>query len=96
MVKYFVGGVLPTSSDGDFFTDHPGYPNVTIITKQELDASGYTLDGDVTTADDGWLDIIVYVDVIDLDVARLALADALGIADPDSIVIEPLGVRRAY
>lgn len=83
MVTFKIHGSLPAPWE-DFFSEDARYPHVTIVTRAEAD----DFPPDVPVIDDGFLDIVVDVDVIDLDVARLALADALGIDNPEDIVIE--------
>lgn len=87
---YSIPGSLPASWE-DFFSCDSRYPHVTILTKAEFDSARAEF-GDPPAADDGWLDIVVDVSCIDLDVARLALADALGVDNPEDIVITERGV----
>lgn len=82
MVNFRISGSLPAPWE-DFLSLTPGVPNVTLMTRDNAEEDGYEEDD----PDDGWLDIVVDVDLIDEDVARLAIADALGIANPEDICI---------
>lgn len=94
MVTYSISGSLPSSWE-DFFSRDDRYPHVTITTKAEHDNDCAEW-GDIPPSEpDGWLDLIVDVSCIDLDVARLALAEALGIDNPEDIIIVQRGVCQA-
>ncbi len=82
MVTFKIYGMLPAPWE-DFFSLDQRYPNVTIMTRDNADDDGYEDDD----PDDGWLDLVVDIDAICLDCARLALADALGIDNPEDIII---------
>ena len=82
MVTYKISGTLPAPWE-DFFSRTAGFPNVTIMTRENACSCGYEDDA----PDDGWLDIVLDLDCIDVDAARLAIACALGIAAPEEIVI---------
>ncbi len=91
MFSFKISGSLPSSWE-DFFSLSDGVPSITIMTRAEFDDCDCESDN---ATPDGWLDIVVDVPYIDLDVARLAIADALKIADPDDIHIIVTGVCRA-
>lgn len=93
-VVYRISGSLPASWE-DFFCADGRYPHATIYTKAEVDSLRDEFGDPPAGVNDGWLDIVVDVDCIDLDVARLALADALGIDNPEDIVIEQAGVCQS-
>lgn len=100
-IIYSITGSLPASWE-DFLSRDGCYPNVTIMTKAESDADeakvGVNPDETVTAAladapsDSKWLDIVVDVPTITEDVARLAIAKAIGIDNPEEIVLEQMGV----
>ncbi len=92
MVTFKICGSLPAPWE-DFLATTDGYPNVTIMTRDEADDNGYE---DDDPDDDGWLDIVVDVDCIDLDVARLALSYALNIDNPEDIVIAQAGFCQSF
>lgn len=86
VIRFRIAGTLPAPWE-DFLALDGNRPNITIMTRANADECG----GEFGDGSDGWLDIIVEVDCIDLDIARLAIADALGIEDPEDIVIEQAG-----
>ena len=83
MVKFRISGALPAPWE-DFFCVEPTHPHITLMTRANADECG----GEYGDGSDGWLDIIVDTDTICEDIARLAIADALGIDNPEDIVIE--------
>ncbi len=86
MITFKISGALPSTWE-DFLSLVPGIPSVTIYTAAEFAECG--------GGTDGWLDVVVDVDAIDEDVARLGIADALGLSNPEEIAILQLGVCRA-
>ncbi|MBX9686218.1 MAG: hypothetical protein K2X27_05920 [Candidatus Obscuribacterales bacterium] len=83
MVTFKIPGSLPAPWE-DFLSLNTGLPSLTIMTRANADEDGFDADAKI---DDGWLDLVVDVDYIDLDVARLVIADALGIENPEEIEI---------
>lgn len=100
-IIYSISGSLPASWE-DFFCRDGGYPSITIMTKSEADADAAKFSVEPSEAvaaalaeaptDSKWLDIVVDVPTIDEDVARLSIAEAIGIDNPEDIVIEQIGV----
>lgn len=86
-INYRITGSLPATWE-DFFCDGP-YKNITLVSRTEHESCDF--DDEPSDGSDGWLDIIVDVDVICEDIAKLAIAEALGIDNPDDIVIEQAG-----
>lgn len=83
MVTYSISGSLPAPWE-DFFCVDKTHPHITLMTRANAEDCG----GEYGDGSDGWLDIIIDVDVICEDIARLAIADALGIDNPEDIVID--------
>lgn len=86
VVVFRISGSLPAPWE-DFFCIDKSRPHITIMTRANADECG----GEYGDGSDGWLDLILDVDIIDEDVARLAIADALGIDNPENVVIEQAG-----
>ena len=86
MIIFRISGTLPAPWE-DFRCIAKTHPNVTLMTRVNAELCGVE-DGD---GSDGWIDIVLDVDEICEDVARLAIADALGIDNPEDIVIEQEG-----
>ncbi len=91
MVTFKISGSLPSPWE-DFLSLSDGVPNITIMTLAEAVDNGFEFDDPVS---DGWLDLVIDVPCIDADAARLAIADALAIGDPEDIVIIEAGFCRA-
>ncbi len=91
MISFKISGSLPSSWE-DFFSLCDGVPHITLMTRVEFDDCDCDAD---TATPAGWLDIVVDVPYIDNDTARLAISDALGIANPDDIAIIEAGFCRA-
>lgn len=86
VVVFRISGTLPAPWE-DFLSLDKSRPNITIMTRAEADEFG----GEYGDGSDGWLDLILDVHIIDEDVARLAIADALGIDNPEDVIIEQIG-----
>jgi hypothetical protein len=82
MTVFTISGSLPAPWE-DFFCREGNYPHFTLMTRENADACGEE-NGDGT---DGWIDLILDVAVIDEDIARLAIAESLGISNPEEIEI---------
>lgn len=83
MVNYRILGAFPCPWE-DFFCPAGTHPNITLMTRAEAEENG----GEYGDGSDGWLDIIIDVDSICEDIARLAIAEALGIDNPEHVIIE--------
>lgn len=86
---FIIPGGLPAPWEDFIAQDKSLAPNFTISTKRSSDEDAETfpnLDPQETT--DGWVDIDIDVPEIDEDVARLAIADHLGIDNPELIIIQ--------
>jgi len=92
MVNFRISGAFPCPWE-DFLSLNPAVPHITLMTRANADEDGYP---DPDDPDDGWLDIVVDVPFIDDDVARLAIADALGIDNPEDIHIEQAGFCQSW
>ncbi|MBX9686678.1 MAG: hypothetical protein K2X27_08250 [Candidatus Obscuribacterales bacterium] len=90
IIGFSIEGNLPALWE-DFIPCSEVFPRITLMTKEEAAHSacetGYC-------AEDNWLNLIVDVRVIDEDVARLALAEALGIDNPEMIAIIEKGLSQ--
>lgn len=86
LIRFRISGSLPAPWE-DFLALDQNYPNITIMTRANADDCG----GEYGDGSDGWCDLILDVDLIDEDVARLAIADALGIDNPEHVLIEQVG-----
>ncbi len=89
-VRFRISGSLPAPWE-DFLCIDKNHPNVTIMTRANAEDCG----GEYGDGSDGWLDLILDVESIDEDVARLAIADALGIANPEDVIIEQVGICQS-
>lgn len=85
MVHFKISGTLPAAWE-DFLALDAGVCNISIYSRSALEQSGIDADAP-ETCPDGWLDIVVDCESVCCDIARLAIADALGIANPEHVVI---------
>jgi hypothetical protein len=88
MIHFRISGAFPCPWEDFYSLDRAAAPHITMMTRANADEDGFPDSG---PSDDGWLDIVVDVPFIDEDVARLAIADALHIANPEDIHIEQAG-----
>lgn len=91
VVRFRISGTLPAPWE-DFLCLDKSHPNLTLMTRANADECG----GECGDGSDGWLDLILDVDTICEDIARLAIADALGIDNPENIVIEQAGFCQSF
>lgn len=90
MVTFKISGSLPAAWE-DFFSQTAGVPNISIYTRDET--AGF--EDAPSGGSDGWLDIVVDCRSICIDVARLAIAEALGIENPEHVCIVEAGLCRS-
>ena len=56
------------------------YPHITFVTRKEFERAG-------EEEDEGWLFIVLDVEIIDLETTRKAIAEAIGVK-PEDVIIE--------
>lgn len=100
-IVYRISGTLPAPWEDFFAPAGSGYPNITIHTADDLKEDLLLPEGSAAPelssvpSADGWLDVVVDLPNICEDAARLAIAEAIGVADPERIVIDQAGVCQS-
>lgn len=90
MVLFRISGSLPAPWEDFVCADESG-PHITLMTRANAEACGQ----ECSDGSDGWLDIVIDVPEIGIDVARLVIAEALGIEDPEDVIIEQAGLCQS-